>query len=70
MAKIDVLGAGIVGVWQSLTLQRRGHQVSLFEPAGIPSRAAASRLAGAMLAPFCEAEAGHEVIRELGIEFD
>jgi glycine oxidase len=67
MAKIHVLGAGIVGICQALILQRRGNQVTLWDPAGIPSRASASRLAGAMLGPFCEAEAGHEIIRELGI---
>ncbi len=68
MAIIDVLGAGIVGVWQAFMLQRRGHKVSLWDPAGIPSMNAASRLAGAMLAPHCEGEPGHELARDLGIE--
>jgi glycine oxidase len=68
MATIDVLGAGIAGVWQAFMLQRRGHYVSLWDPAGIPSPQAASRLAGAMLAPHCEGEPGHEVARDLGIE--
>lgn len=67
MAKIHVLGAGIIGIWQALALCRRGNQVSLWDPAGVPSQTSASTLAGAMLSPFCEAEAGHEVIRELGI---
>ena len=68
MAKIDILGAGIVGVWQAVTLQRRGHQVSLWDQDGIPSSRSASRLAGAMLAPYCEGEPGHELARDLGIE--
>jgi glycine oxidase len=67
MAKIEVLGAGIVGVWQALILQRAGHQVTLRDPAGIPSKSSASSLAGAMLAPWCEGEASHEAVRELGI---
>ncbi len=68
MAKIDVLGAGTAGIWQAFILQRRGHQVTLWDPGGVPSPTAASRLAGAMLAPYCEGEPGHEVARELGIE--
>ncbi len=67
MARIDVLGAGIVGVWQALTLVRRGHEVTLRDPAGLPSARAASALAGAMLAPYCEGEAGHELVRDLGL---
>ncbi len=68
MAKIDVLGAGIVGLWQAYFLQRRGHEVALWDPAGIPSPRSASQLAGAMLAPYCEGEPGHEVAQALGIE--
>jgi len=67
MARIHVLGAGISGLWQAIMLQSRGHAVSLHDPAGIPSGAAASRFAGAMLAPYCEGEAGHELVRELGL---
>ncbi len=68
MAIIHVLGAGITGIWQALILQSEGHQVTLVDLAGVPSSAAASRLAGAMLAPFCEGETGHELVRELGVE--
>jgi glycine oxidase len=68
MAKIDVVGAGILGLWQAFYLRRRGHSVTLWDSAGIPGTQAASRLAGAMLAPFCEGEPGHEVAHALGIE--
>ncbi len=68
MAKIDVVGAGIVGLWQAFLLQRRGHSVTLWDGAGIPGGRSASQLAGAMLAPCCEGEPGQEVARSLGIE--
>ena len=70
MAKILVVGAGITGLWQALTLARDGHEVRLIEASPEPFTAAASRLAGAMLAPFCESECTEPVIAELGIAGD
>jgi glycine oxidase len=64
---ISVVGAGITGLWQALTLARRGHRVRLIEASPEPFADAASRYAGAMLAPFCEAEAAEPVVRELGL---
>jgi glycine oxidase len=64
---ITVVGAGITGLWQALTLARRGHHVRLVERTPEPFAAAASALAGAMLAPYCEAEAAEPVVRELGL---
>jgi glycine oxidase len=52
---ITVAGAGIVGLWQALTLARRGFSVRLIERSAEPFAQAASALAGAML-PYCEAE--------------
>lgn len=64
---ITIAGAGIVGLWQALVLARRGHRVRLVERSAEPFEVAASALAGAMIAPYCEAEAAEPVIRELGM---
>ena len=53
---ITVVGAGITGLWQALTLARRGHRVRLVERSAEPFADAASAYAGAMLGPFCETE--------------
>jgi len=65
---ITVAGAGITGLWQALTLARRGHQVRLVERASDPFALSASAYAGAMLAPYCETEAAAPVILDLGLE--
>lgn len=53
---ITIVGAGIFGLWQALTLARAGYRVRLFEASKEPFASAASRLAGAMLLADCEAE--------------
>ncbi len=68
MVKIDILGAGIVGLWQAFMLRRQGHDVTLWDRAGIPGGVRASQLAGAMLAPYCEGEPGHELALKLGLK--
>ena len=70
MRKLDitVLGAGILGIWQALTLARRGHRVRLLEASEAPFAAAASRFAGAMLAPYCEEEGAEPIVAELGFQ--
>ena len=65
---ITVAGAGITGLWQALTLARRGHRVRLIERSAEPFALAASAYAGAMLAPYCETEAAAPVILDLGLE--
>lgn len=65
---ITVLGAGILGIWQTLTLARRGHRVRLLETSTAPFATAASRFAGAMLAPYCEEEGAEPLVAELGLE--
>jgi glycine oxidase len=64
---ITVVGAGITGLWQALTLARRGHRVRLIERSVEPFAQAASAYAGAMLAPYCEVEAAEAVVRDLGL---
>jgi glycine oxidase len=68
MAKIDVIGAGMVGLWHAYLLRLRGHEVTLWDSSGIPGRNSASRLAGVMIAPYCEGEPGHEIGQALGME--
>jgi len=65
--KIAIRGAGIVGLWQALTLACRGHSVVVAERSAIPFTDACSPYAGAMLAPRCEEESAEPIIRELGL---
>ena len=65
---ITVVGAGITGLWQALTLARQGHRVRLVEQSAEPFAGAASAYAGAMLGPFCETEVYAPVIRDLGLK--
>ena len=67
-AHITVVGAGITGLWQALTLARRGHRVRLVEASAAPFADAASGYAGAMLGPFCETEVYAPVVTALGLE--
>lgn len=64
---IIVRGAGIAGLWQALTLARRGNRVILTERAATPFGDSCSLYAGAMLSPFCEEETSEPLIRELGL---
>ena len=63
---IIIRGAGVLGLWQAVTLARRGNRVRVFETSRTPFERAASRWAGAMLAPDCEAEAAPPLVRDLG----
>lgn len=64
--RITVAGAGIIGLWQALTLARRGYGVMLVDSAVDPFMTCASRHAGAMLAPWVEAESAPGIVRDLG----
>ncbi len=65
---ITVVGAGITGLWQALTLARKGHRVRLIEKSATPFAHAASIYAGAMLGPYCEKEVYAPVVRDLGLK--
>jgi glycine oxidase len=65
---ITVLGAGILGLWQALTLARAGHRVRLMEASDAPFADAASLYGGVMLAPEREAETAPMMLRQLGRE--
>ena len=66
--RITVAGAGIIGLWQALTLARRGYPVALVDREAQPLNSGASRHAGAMLAPWVEAESAPEEVRDFGVE--
>ncbi len=66
--KIVILGAGITGLWQAYILSKRGHNVILIERSSTAFDQAASAVAGAMLAPWCEGEAAEPAIQQMGIQ--
>jgi glycine oxidase len=65
---ITILGAGVLGLWQALTLARAGHRVRLIEASAEPFVRSASLYGGVMLAPEREAETAPPILRELGRE--
>lgn len=62
---ISVLGAGVAGLCAATALAERGLPVEVIEPEGAPDPA--SRLAGGMLAPFCEGETAPEAVVRMGL---
>ncbi|MBN9259397.1 MAG: FAD-dependent oxidoreductase [Hyphomicrobium sp.] len=62
-----IVGGGIFGLWQAYELARRGHDVTLYEAMSEAETGGASRFAGAMLAPYCEAEGAEPIVQELGV---
>jgi glycine oxidase len=69
MMPITVIGAGIGGLTCALELARRGAKVEVLERGAGPGTEGCSWLAGGMLAPWCEQEAGAEpLITLLGVE--
>lgn len=65
---ITIIGAGVFGLWQAFELSRRGHRVTVREASGDIASGAASRFAGAMLAPYCEVEASEPMVQKLGLD--
>jgi len=66
--EVTIVGAGIFGLWQAFELARRGHAVTLREAMPEAESGGSSRFAGAMLAPYCEAESAPDVVKQLGLE--
>ena len=66
--RITIVGAGIFGLWQAYLLSHSGHCVRVVDQSTEPFADAASQYAGAMIAPFCEAESAELVVRDLGFE--
>lgn len=64
---ITVVGAGIFGLWQAFEFARRGHNVTVREAMSEAESGGASRFAGAMLAPYCEAEAAEPIVKQIGL---
>jgi glycine oxidase len=64
---IDIVGAGIAGTWQALTLAKAGFRVTLHERSGAAMAQSASYRAGGMLAPHCEADISAPAIARLGL---
>jgi glycine oxidase len=65
---ITVLGAGVLGLWQALTLARAGHRVRLIDAHVTPFSESASKYGGVMLAPEREAEAYPPIFCKLAHE--
>lgn len=63
--RVAVIGAGVAGLACATEFAERGAAVEVFERATLGERAA-SRLAGAMLAPWCELESAEPEVVRLG----
>ncbi|TMJ26343.1 MAG: glycine oxidase ThiO [Alphaproteobacteria bacterium] len=64
-AKVTVVGAGVAGLTAALELSLRGHAVEVIER-GRAVGEGCSRMAGGMLAPWCERAATDEAVMRLG----
>jgi glycine oxidase len=63
---IAIVGGGVTGLWQAYVLAKAGHHVRLIERSRVPFADSASRYAGAMIAPECEAESAPQLVRDCG----
>ncbi len=65
--RVQVIGAGLVGLTAAFELARRGVEVDLSERRPGPGLGC-SYWAGGMIAPWCERQAAEPIVTELGIE--
>lgn len=66
--QITVVGAGVAGLTTALALAKAGAAVTVLERSESLGLDACSRLAGGMLAPWCEAESAEPLVTQLGRE--
>jgi glycine oxidase len=66
--RVTVVGAGVVGLTTALALSEGGAEVTVMERSAALGADACSRLAGGMLAPWCEAESAEPLVTRLGAE--
>ena len=66
--RMTVVGAGVAGLTSALALAERGCAVEVIDRGPGLGAACCSRLAGGMLAPWCELESAEELVVELGQE--
>jgi glycine oxidase len=64
--RVAVIGAGVAGLTAAAELAERGAEVEVIERAAALGEGSASRLAGAMLAPWCELESAEPDVVRLG----
>ena len=65
--RVQVIGAGIVGLTAAFELARRGVEVSVYERREGPGLGC-SFYAGGMISPWCERQAAEPIVTQLGIE--
>lgn len=65
---VTVVGSGVAGLTCALALIERGREVEVIDRGPNLGAACCSRLAGGMLAPWCERETADERVVELGLE--
>ncbi len=65
--RIEVIGAGVVGLVAAFELARRGARVELVEREAQPGLGC-SRFAGGMIAPWCELQSAEPIVATLGAE--
>ncbi|HEX9449367.1 MAG TPA: FAD-dependent oxidoreductase [Dongiaceae bacterium] len=68
VARVVIAGAGVAGLTCALALAKRGCHVEVFERSATLAGDACSRLAGGMLAPWCELENAEPMVATLGVE--
>lgn len=66
--RVLVVGAGVAGLTTALALVEGGAEVTVHEQGTALGVASCSRFAGAMLAPWCEAESAEPLVTRLGQE--